>query len=121
MRLNINAVEMELTEAIRSYVEKKFESLKKLLLKQDCLDPMLVKLEIGKTTKHHNKGILFKAEAHLRVGKMIFDATSTKEDLYAAIDEVKDELMREITSKKEKTKVLAKKGGRAIKKILQSA
>lgn len=121
MKLNIKAIEIEITPAIQSYVEKKLAMLKKLLVRQEKLDTIMAKVELGKITRHHRSGPLFKAEAHLRVGKEIFNASATAEDLYAAIDMVKDELSREIASSKQKKKVLVRKGARAIKKILKGA
>lgn len=119
MKLNINAVEMELTPAIRSYVEKKFNLLKKFLVKKDYMNTVLAKVEIGKTTKHHNSGLLFKAEAHLKVGRDSFNASSVQEDLYAAVDLVKDELEREIVSKKDRAQTLKTRGGRKLKKMMK--
>ncbi|MFA6006873.1 MAG: ribosome-associated translation inhibitor RaiA [Candidatus Paceibacterota bacterium] len=119
MKLNINAIEMQLTPAIQLYVEKKFGLLKKLLVKQEKLDTVLVKVEIGKTTKHHHSGLLFKAEAHVKVGKDSYNASATTDDLYASIDAMKDELEREIVSKKDRAQTLRTRGARKIKKILK--
>ena len=110
---------MELTAAIQLYVEKKFNLFHKLVAKQEAKDAVLAKVELGRTSKHHHSGEMFKAEAHMKVGKNAFNASATKEDLYAAIDEVKDELEREITSKKDRTITLKTRGARKIKKILK--
>ena len=119
MKVNIQTIEMPLTIALRLYVEKKFSLLKKLLVKQDNQNAVLAKVEIGKTTKHHHSGELFKAEVHLTVGKDSYNATATKDDLYAAIDEVKDELAREITALKGRTQTLKTRGGRKLKKMMK--
>jgi len=119
MKLNINAAEMELTPAIQSYVEKKFGQLKKFLVKQEYMNTVLAKVELGKTTKHHHSGILFKAEAHLTVGKNSFNATSVQDNLYSAIDLVKDELEREIVSKKDRAQTLKTRGARKLKKMMK--
>jgi ribosome-associated translation inhibitor RaiA len=42
-----------------------------------------------------------------------------KEDLYAAIDEVKDEIVREVTGGKKKRETLIRKGGAKIKSIIK--
>lgn len=119
MKINIQTIEMELTPAIRLYVDKKFSLLHKLIAKHEDRDAVLAKVELGRTNRHHHSGELFKAEAHVKVGKNSFNASSTKEDLYAAIDEVKDELEREIISKKDRTITLKTRGARKIKKILK--
>lgn len=119
MTLNIKAVEIKLTPAIKLYVEKKFDILKKVLVRQERLDAVLAKVEIGKISKHHHSGDMFKAEAHMKVGRNAFNASAIKEDLYAAIDEVKDELEREIISNKDRAQTLRTRGARKIKKILK--
>lgn len=119
MKLNIQAVEMELTTAIKMYVEKKFGLLHKLIAKQENKDAVMGTVELGKTTKHHHSGDLFKAEIHIKIGKDSYNATATKDDLYAAIDAIKDELEREIISKKDRRITLKTRGARKIKKILK--
>jgi len=102
MRLEIKATNIELTESIVSYIRDKILSVDKFLSKFEKDKEVIVKVEVGKTTSHHRKGKLFRAEANLALGKTFLRSVSLKEDLYSAITEVKDKLQREI--KKYKTK-----------------
>lgn len=117
MQITIKATNIELTEAIRDYVNKKFNSLEKFVRKGD--DSVLCRVEVGKVTKHHKKGEVFRAEGRLHLGGKELYATSEKEDLYVAIDDVKDELVRVLTSTKEKKMDMVRKGGARIKNMLK--
>ena len=59
-------------------------------------DPIEVRVEIGKPSKHHRSGKVFYAEANLKMGGKLLRATCQHEDLRNAIVEVKDELQRQI-------------------------
>lgn len=109
---------MELTDALAQYVDEKIKSVEKFL-HGDGAENAIVQVEIGKTTKHHQAGAVFRAEVNLNAHGARFRAVSEKEDLYAAIDDMKDELAREIKSAKEKKKTLMRRGGAAIKRFLR--
>ncbi len=116
MRTNIKATGMELTEAIKSYVEKRLHKVEKLLA---LAEDDVVRVEIGKMTAHHEKGDVFRAEITIQTGGHMYRAVSEKDDLYAAIDDARDELIREIKSKKGKGEALFRKGARRLKNVLR--
>jgi len=97
MKIDIKGTNMELTEAIKDYVNEKIGSLEKFF------DGILeARVDIGLTNKHHQKGNIFRAEVNLEVPrKHILRAEAEREDLYMAINEVKDELQRQIKKFKE--------------------
>jgi putative sigma-54 modulation protein len=118
MNLNIKTTSTSLTPAIREYFEKKIQALNKLIdLEQDNV---LIQAELGKTSKHHRSGEFFKAEVNVNVAGTTYRAESEKEDLYEAIDEVKDRLMHEIKTSKDKHTSSVRKGSQKIKNILKS-
>ncbi len=59
-------------------------------------------VEIGRTTRHHQKGDIFRAEAQMRFPGKSIRAESERDDLKLAITEVKDELQRELKKYKGK-------------------
>ena len=118
MTINIKTKNIELSSAIRSYVEEKIGSVKKHIHDLNG-DAVLADVEVGKTTDHHNKGELFRAEVNLEVGGKLYRAEATADDLYAAIDDVKDELIREVRTSSERKETLFRRGGRAIKNFLK--
>ena len=116
MRVQIKATEMALTPAIKDYAEKKVLSLEKFFKGRG---EVLAQIEVGKTTKHHKSGNVFRAEISIRADGQNYYAVSEKDDLYAAIDEVKDEMAHEIVSSKSKKETLFRRGGAKIKAMLK--
>ncbi len=117
MRINIQTKNLDLSDAIRAYVEDKVQNFSKLLSEE--LDPLL-EIELAKERPDQNNGEeLFKAEINLlfRGEQIYLDALAS--DLYAAIDELKDKVMRELRQSKEKTEALAREGAREAKAILR--
>ncbi|MFA5188960.1 MAG: ribosome-associated translation inhibitor RaiA [Patescibacteria group bacterium] len=98
MQIDIKGTNMELTQAIKAYIDEKIGGLEKFF------DQILeARVEVGLTTKHHQKGNIFRAEVNLEVPrKHILRAEAEKEDLYMAINQVKDELQAQIKKYKEK-------------------
>lgn len=119
MQIQIKATGIELTGAIKDYAEKKVLSLEKFFRGSDP-DSVLVQIEVAKTTTHHKSGDIFKAEVSIRAEGESYYAVAEKEDLYSAIDIVKDEITREVVSAKKKKETLFRRGGARIKEILKS-
>lgn len=117
MNLNIKTTNFSLTPAIKAYLEKKLMVLDKLV--DFDRENVLIRAELGKTSQHHRHGDIFRAEADIKIGGTSFRAVSEKEDLYAAIDDLKDELTREITTWKDKKKSKVRRGAQSMKKILR--
>ncbi|MEK7642203.1 MAG: ribosome-associated translation inhibitor RaiA [Patescibacteria group bacterium] len=118
LRINTRATNIDLTPAIEDYILKRLEILEKFLKNTD---QVLVDVEVGKINKHHKQGDVFRAEVHLRLPGEEFYATVEADDLYAAIDEVKDEIVREVSSKRKKALRLLRKGGARIKNMMRRA
>jgi ribosomal subunit interface protein len=98
MKIDIKGTNMELTQAIKDYVNDKISGLEKFF--DNIIE---ARVEVGKTANHHQKGNVFRAEVNLEVPeKHILRAEAEREDLYMAINEVKDELQRQIKKFKEK-------------------
>jgi ribosomal subunit interface protein len=116
MTTNIKTTNISLTDAISEYTSKRMAAIADLLK-----DDTTVKcdVELGRTTNHHNKGDIFRAEIHI-VGKgRDHYASSEEEDLYKAIDMVRDEMLREVRSSKEKKLSLIRRSGAKIKNFLR--
>lgn len=115
MHITINTQNIELTSALEDYTQKRLSSLEKF-----TGGTPTITAEIGKTTNHHKHGDVFRAAATVRtpLGKE-YHAVSEKSDLYAAIDDVRNELMNMLTSGKKKEDSLWKRGARKIKGVLK--
>lgn len=95
----IKGTNMELTEAIKAYVEEKLMSLEKMC---ERYVPCDLAVEVGKTSNHHQKGDIYLAEVTMSIPGETLRAETEKDDLYAAIDQVKDDLKRQIVDRKER-------------------
>ena len=107
---------MELTIAISDYIDKKIESINRLVSPTEDIN---VYVEVGKTSNHHKQGDYFKAEFDVEINGEKFFTNSEKSDLYKAIDDAKDEVVRKIKSNKKRKSTLFKRGAISIKKMIK--
>ncbi|MBF8268650.1 MAG: ribosomal subunit interface protein [Gammaproteobacteria bacterium] len=91
MQINLTGHHVDITPAIRSYVENKFSRLERHI---DKMTKIHVILSIEKERQ--------KAEASILVNKGKIYADAQHEDMYAAIDALTDKLDRQIKKHKEK-------------------
>ena len=118
MKINITAKSIELSQAIREYIEKKLNSVEKKLIDPNNTGAFC-DVEVGKTTDHHKQGDVFRAEFNLNVDGVYLRTESEKDNLYAAIDEAKDELFSSLRSKKKKKMHLGRRGALKIKNFIK--
>lgn len=119
MRITTKATNTTLTPAILEYVEKKIGNVEKLI-DEAHREAARADVEIEVTTHHHKAGeAQFRAEVNLHAGEMHLRAEEFHADLYAAIDAVKDELTRNIVSRKGKQQSRLRRGGQRIKEMLK--
>ncbi|MEK7459795.1 MAG: ribosome-associated translation inhibitor RaiA [Patescibacteria group bacterium] len=120
MQINLKGTNIELTPSIKDYVLKKVTNLEKLLKKiEEKQGKIYVNFEVGKSTLHHNKGEVFHTDCLINLNGEEFYASSDKEDLYVAIDEIKEILFNKINKNKDKKQTLFRRGAISIKKMLK--
>jgi ribosomal subunit interface protein len=117
MKINIKGTGMELTSEIWQYTEKKIRSVEKFLPNNG--DNAFAAAEVGQSTKHHKNGEIFRAEVTITYNGNFVRAESEKEDLYAAIDDVREQLFRSIVDTKDKKQTLFKRGAKKFKDLLK--
>jgi len=116
INVDIKATGIELTPALRSYVEDKVGALEKLVESHIAAQ---ADVEIGQTTHHHQSGNIFRCEINLMVEGKLTRVVAKEEDLYAAIDVAKDQLLDEVRKHKDKSTKVQRKGARTFKSILR--
>lgn len=97
MHINLKSTKIELTPAIKEYVFEKVDSLEKFyngILQTD--------VEVGKTTRHHQKGDVFFCEINASVPNTLLRAREEMDDLYKAVNKAKDLMQRELKKYKGK-------------------
>lgn len=111
MKLNrIKGTGMDLTDAMRASVDKVMANLDKY--SERFGEAASADVELEKTTNHHNKGEIFRAEINVSVPqKGILRAEATEGDLYAAIDKMEEQISRELRKLKERYIENMQKGG----------
>lgn len=102
----VHANSIELTPAIRNYVEEKVGLIEKILSPEEN-KLTEARVEIGKPSRHHYSGAVFYSEINLNMGRRFLRAESSHEDLYTAINSTRGDIERQI--RKYKTKLLAKR------------
>jgi len=116
LNIMIKASNMELTNAIQDYAEKRLLTLEKFMKNAG---EQKMDVELSQTTKHHKQGAIYRAEVNLiRDGKRFY-SFSEKEDLYTAIDDVREEVERQLIADKDRNVTLFRRGARSIKKMLR--
>ncbi|HEY4475211.1 MAG TPA: ribosome-associated translation inhibitor RaiA [Candidatus Paceibacterota bacterium] len=96
MNINVKATNLDLTPALKEYIEEKIGSLSKFLKRWEAEGVVEVWVEVGRTTSHHQKGNVFRAEVDIRLPRKVLRAEDEDFDVRAAIDKIKDRLKREI-------------------------
>jgi len=92
MQISLTGHHIDITQALRNYVDTKFERLERHF---DQVTNVHVILSVEKVRQ--------KAEATLHLNGAAVFADSTQEDMYAAIDGLVDKLDRQVKKHKEKT------------------
>lgn len=118
MIIKIQGTRLELTAAIKSFVEEKLEPVERLISGIDKGGAAQANVQIERTTNHHKHGNVLRAEISLRLPVKTIRAEAADDDIRIAIRTAAEELIAEI--KKYKGKSVSKrrvakktKGGRA--------
>ena len=125
MKIIIKTTDLDLTPSLKEYVDRKIGDLEKFFQKSGKENNGFEKgkpsreawVELERTTRHHYKGKVFRAECQIRLPGKSLRSESVKENIYLAVDEVKDELQREIKHHKQKQSSRHKKTIRKMKNL----
>lgn len=109
MKIIIKTKNLEPVEGLQEFVEKKIGSIKKFIniLKQDTPGGLKtlaeIFVEVEKETEHHKKGKIFLVKTRVNLPGKSLTAWSRADDLFKAVNQVKDELKIEIEKYKFKS------------------
>jgi len=101
MKINLKATKLEMTDAIANYVQTKMDMLEKYLGTTKITN---CDVEVERMVSGQNKGDVFRMEVNLEVPRELLRVEKTENDLYKAIDKVKDHLEGVIIKYKEKAR-----------------
>ncbi|MCI5108316.1 MAG: ribosome-associated translation inhibitor RaiA [Candidatus Pacebacteria bacterium] len=118
MNINIKATNIDLAPTLKEYVEKKLSHIEDKLIDNNQ-GGVSCDVEVGKTTRHHKHGDIYRAEFNLHIAGKFYRTEEEESNLYAAIDKAKDELFRTVKRDKKKTIKRNRRGMLKIKNILR--
>ena len=104
MVVTTQATGIDMTSAIKEYAEGKIFGLEKFF---DNIQK--AEIDVGRHSQHHNKGKVYYAEVNLHIPGKVVRVVKEAEDLYKAVDKVKDHLKIELQKMKEKMRAKNKK------------
>ena len=116
MKFIIKSKEIEISDDLKSYIEKRFSKLGKFL---ESVDTNLIEVvaEFEKISGRHRQGEIYQANINLNLPGKFFRFEVKGDNLYSIVDEADNELESEITKYKTKKETLFKRGARSIKKL----
>ncbi len=120
MNINLQAKNVVLNDSIRDYVLKKVTNLGRLLEKmEERGGEVNINFEIGRNTNHHRAGEVFYANCSINIDGEKYYLSSDANDINGAVDDVKENLFREISKNKNRKRVLFHRGARKIKNMMK--
>jgi ribosomal subunit interface protein len=95
MKINVQFT-TEVSDSVRDFIDTKLMPLGKFIKHFEETGEAEIHLEIGRTSKHHRKGEVYKAVANLQLPKKMLRAEEYAEDVRTAIDQARTTLRGEI-------------------------
>lgn len=115
--IQIRGKGLDITEDIRSHIERGSTGLEKLLANDAALR---IDVEIGKTTVRHQSGVdIFRAEFNLHVSGGYFRAVAKESTVLAAIDKAGERLLHEVRHSKHRKHSVMRRTGARLKEAMR--
>lgn len=111
--LSILCKDFDLTDAIKNYAEEKLSYLDKFF--PNSGSEAVFNLRLGKVTNNQQSGKVFYAELSIKSPEKNFGALVETDDIYSAIDQLKDDLAHNISHYKDKEHTKSIKSARKFK------
>jgi len=115
--INFKFNDMPEAQALADLVQQKYETLEKYLHGDESVS---CEVEFEKVTPQQN-GQIHHLEVNIKIDGTLYRAEATEESYEKAIDEVRDELDKELRRAKEKQATLKKQAGREAKEQMMAA
>lgn len=122
MRFTITCRNLKLNRSVGVYAKEKLAKIFGKLFKDPRISQAItVDIEFSRLTRHHKKGMVWKASAVIALPqqKGPLYAEAVDEDIHSATDILSEEIEREIQKYKGKFQALARRGARLAKKDLR--
>ena len=114
--IQFKATNTEMDDVLQDLTDRKLRSLEKFI--QDNETDLKCEVEFEKVTAQQS-GDVHRVEVNLFKEGKLYRAESTQDSFEKAVDEVRDELDKEMRRAHKKETTMLKQGGRAIKDMLR--
>jgi len=114
MKVTIKATNLKLSPEIKKAIKEKIATLDKFIPHID--GSVKAYAEIAIETRHHRKGDIYYTEVNIEVPKTLLRSEAKEENIYKAINTVKDELQLLLKRYKEKQDARKKRKVRVFKR-----
>jgi ribosomal subunit interface protein len=98
MKIRVRETNKKINTGLYSFLEKKIKTLEKLL---PNIPDLIVEVEVGLTTQHHQKGDIYKSEIQIQLGQKLLRSVSKKDNLKSAIIESVEDLEGQLRKRKD--------------------
>lgn len=117
MKINIKYTGLDSTPAIQQYIEEKIGGLEKFVGRMSEKGVVEAFVEVGRSTKHHNKGDVYHVECNLELPGKLLRAESENWDVRVGVDQVKETLDLEIKKYLERFRPQDSGGQKELRKL----
>jgi len=119
IKINLKVTNFNAGPQVRTYLEKKLRKIEKLVTSSENDSELILRVEIGRTTKHHQQGDIYRAEMQIHYSGEEIRATEESEDVFSAIDLTQEELLGIIKRVKGKQETLVRRTGARVKDFIR--
>ena len=112
--INFKANNVEVSDELKALVEQKMQTLDKYIQNM----PVICDVEFDKAANQQS-GNVYQVGVNMQLDGVLFRAQATMDSFEKAIDEVRDQLDKELRRAAKKRETLFKKGARKIKNLLR--
>ncbi len=116
MQTTFKTTNEDILEQVRALVDKRFGSLERVLAKES--EHALLSLEVARETKQQS-GRVFHATGNLTVNGKKYHADAWGDTVESVTDSVRDDLVREVRTKRGRAMRILRKGGGTLKTLLR--
>lgn len=114
LNINYKYNDLEEAKAVAPIMDAKLQMLEKFTTEGSSV---LCEVEFEKIATHQN-GKIFRAEANVTIDGRLYRAEAVEDSFEKAIDEVRNELDKELRRSKDKQQSMLKRAGRRVKEAL---
>ncbi len=115
MNIQIKSTSLNLSPEMRDSIESKIGEIAKYITDPNDTDE--ARVEVARTTFHHQTGDIYRAEINLKLPGSLLRAEASRGDIMTAVHEAKEELLREVKKYKDSQITKRRRGERLWKKL----